>query len=108
MAGIKKSRPKRNEGKEKEMIINILAIIEPQKMMHLIRLSLTTFTLLLIYGVPLALIIFGLVRLIRFLGRTSKELKLTRIELGKLAEEVHLIRQKLQGGKDKESSAELG
>jgi hypothetical protein len=40
------------------------------------------------------------------LGTANKEMKLTRMEVGKLAEEVHLLRQESKGGKDSNSSAQ--
>ena len=48
------------------------------------------------------LVIFGIVQLIRFLGSARKEQKLTRMELGKLADEVGQIRQELKGGTEQE------
>ena len=43
----------------------------------------------------LTLIIVCLVRVARYFKSAGKEQKLVRMELGKLAEEVHLIRQQL-------------
>lgn len=43
-----------------------------------------------------ALIIICLIRVSRYFMTAGKEQKLLRIELGKLAEDVHLIRQKLE------------
>ena len=40
--------------------------------------------------------------MVRYLGTAGKEQKLIRMELGKLAEEVHLIRQELKETKDSE------
>jgi hypothetical protein len=56
----------------------------------------------------IVLIIIGLIRLVRFLGSAGKEQKLIRMEVSKLAEEVHLLRQELKGGKNSNSSAESG
>jgi len=47
----------------------------------------------------IALIILGLIRLVKFLGSVPKEQKLLRMELGKLAEEVHQIRNELKNDK---------
>jgi len=58
--------------------------------------------LLLIIGFW-GLVIYGLVQLIRFLASARKEQKLTRMELGKVAEEVHLLRQELKGKDEGES-----
>jgi hypothetical protein len=50
----------------------------------------------LVYGGIAALIIVCLIRLAKFLGSVPKEQKLLRMELGKLAEEVHQIRNELK------------
>ena len=50
------------------------------------------------FAVPLfilTLVIICLVRIARYFKSAGKEQKLVRMELGKLAEEVHLIRQQL-------------
>ena len=44
-----------------------------------------------------AFIILTLVRLFKFLGSARKEQQLIRFELGKLAEEMHQIGEKLKG-----------
>ena len=46
------------------------------------------------------LIIWGIVWLVRYLKRSREERQRFRLELGKLAEEVRLIRQELEGTKD--------
>lgn len=51
--------------------------------------------LLLLYAFILALIIVGLVRLVRYLGSARKEQQLMRMELTKIAGEVELLRKKL-------------
>ena len=57
--------------------------------------------------IVLALVCVGIpVLLIRYLRNRGNEQKLLRMELGKLAEEVHLIQQKLKGGEKQEASAE--
>ena len=83
------------------MIYNILAAAEPLTRTFM-RVSIFGILVLLIYGGLFALIIIGLIRLVRFLGTAGKESKLLRMELGKLAEEVHLIRQELKETKDSE------
>ncbi len=50
-----------------------------------------------IFGGILCLIIVGLVKLIKFLGTAGREQKLIRMELSKLADEVHQIRRELKG-----------
>jgi len=49
-----------------------------------------------------ALVIICLVRASRYFMTAGKEQKLTRIEIGKLAEEVHQLRQQLKGAKEKQ------
>ena len=52
------------------------------------------------------LIIWGIVWLVRYLKRSNEEKQRFRIEFGKLAEEVSLIRKELKDGKDSDSSAQ--
>ncbi len=85
------------------MIDGILAFaVEPQTRSFI---SIGGLIIFLVYGGILVLIIIGLLRLVRFLGPAKKEMKLRRMEVGKLAEEVHLMRQELKEGKDSDSSA---
>jgi biopolymer transport protein ExbB/TolQ len=63
---------------------------------------------LLVTVVKWGLIIWGIVWLVRYLKRSREERQRLRIELGKLAEEVHLIRQELEVEKEQESSTESG
>jgi hypothetical protein len=56
------------------------------------------------YGFIFALIIICLLRVSRYFMSAGKEQKLIRMELGKLAEEVHLLRQNLKDDKDTDSS----
>ena len=72
------------------------------------QFSIVGILLFLCYGFIFALIIIGLVRLVKFLGSADKEMKLTRMEVGKLAEEVHLLRQELKGGENSNSSTDSG
>ena len=51
------------------------------------------------------LVIFGLVKLIKYLSTAGKEQKLIRMELGKLADEVQQIRQELKTGTEQKPSA---
>ena len=46
-----------------------------------------------------ALIIIALIRIARYFKNAGKEQKLIRLELGKVAEEVHQLRQELKDGK---------
>ena len=61
---------------------------------------------LLVTVVKWGLIIWGIVWLVRYLKRSREERQRFRLELGKLAEEVRLIRQELEGGIKQESSTE--
>lgn len=61
--------------------------------------------MLLVYVFIIGLIIVGLIRLIKYLGSAKKEQKLMRMELGKLAEEVHLIRKEIKGKNPGESDS---
>jgi hypothetical protein len=51
---------------------------------------------ILCYGAIFALVIITLMRLAKFLGSANREQQLIRLELGKLAEEVHQIRNDLK------------
>ena len=69
------------------------------------------FVFILLFGllvtlIKWGLIIWGIVWLVRYLKRSREERQRLRLELGKLAEEVRLIRQELEGGKKQESSTE--
>jgi hypothetical protein len=57
---------------------------------------LITLIALAAYVFIFALIIICLIRVSRYFMTAGKEQKLMRMELGKLAEDVHLIRQKLE------------
>jgi Flp pilus assembly protein TadB len=52
------------------------------------------------------LIIWGIVWLVRYLKHSSEERQRFRMELGKLAEEVSLIRKELKDGKISDSSTQ--
>ena len=60
------------------------------------------------YGFIFALIIICLIRVSRYFLTAGKEQKLIRMELGKLAEEVQLLRQNLKDDKDTDSSDKSG
>jgi protein-S-isoprenylcysteine O-methyltransferase Ste14 len=51
------------------------------------------------------LIIWGIIWFVRYLKRSNEEKQRLRMELGKLAEEVSLIRKELKDGKVSDSSA---
>lgn len=69
------------------------------------------FLTLLVIGVYVflfALVIICLIRVARYFGSAGKEQKLMRMEMGKLAEEVHLLRQQIKSGESGESSSRSG
>jgi len=61
-----------------------------------------------IYVFLFALVIICLIRIARFFSTAGKEQKLIRMELGKVAEEVHLLRRKLEGEKEDNSPPTVG
>jgi hypothetical protein len=58
------------------------------------------------YVFIIALVIISLVRVSRYFMTAGKEQKLIRLELGKVAEEVHQLRQQLKDARERGSSAE--
>ncbi len=70
--------------------------------------DLMVIAMLAVYVFILALVIICLIRVARYFGSAGKEQKLMRMEMGKLAEEVHLLRQELEGDKKRVSSTESG
>ena len=92
------------QGKEKEMIDTILAATETVETFT--RVSIVGILVFLCYGFIVALVIIGLVRLVKFLGTANKEMKLMRMELSKLAEEVQIIRQKLENHTESDGNAD--
>ncbi len=50
----------------------------------------------LIYAFIIALVIICLIRVAKYLSTAGKEQKLIRMELGKVAEEVHQLRKELK------------
>jgi len=88
------------------MISNILAVTDVMEPHTRWFVSIGGLIVFLIYASLVALVIIGLIRLVRFLGSANKEMRLTRMEVGKLAEEVRQLRQELKDGKNRESSAE--
>ncbi|MBW8039058.1 MAG: hypothetical protein FVQ85_03565 [Planctomycetes bacterium] len=86
------------------MIDTILAATESVKTFT--RVSIFGILVFLCFGFIVALVIIGLVRLVKFLGTANKEMKLTRMEMGKLAEEVQIIRRKLENHTKNDGAAE--
>jgi hypothetical protein len=60
--------------------------------------------LLLVYAFVIVLIIITVVIFIRFLSSGMKEMKLMRMEVGKLAEELRLLRNEMKGNRRSSSS----
>jgi hypothetical protein len=57
-----------------------------------------------IFGIAFyVLFAFCIYRATKYFGSATREQKLLRMEMSKLAEEVHLLRQELKGGKDSDS-----
>ena len=73
------------------MITNILA-----SEMNSIQGIIAVIFMLVIYVGLFVLIVSLMIRLVRYLGSAGKEQKLIRMEIGKLAEEVQLLRKKLE------------
>lgn len=92
------------QGKEKEMIDTILAATETVETFT--RISIVGILVFLCYGFIVALVIIGMVRLVKFLGTANKEMKLMRMELSKLAEEVQIIRRKLENHTESDGNAD--
>ena len=85
------------------MIDTILAATEAVK--HTV-FSADNTVLLLVYAFVLVLIIIATVIFIRFLSSGMREMKMMRMEVGKLAEELRLLRHDLKGRKQSESSTQ--
>lgn len=62
--------------------------------------------LLLVYAFVIVLIIIAVVIFIRFLNSGMREMKLMRMEVGKLAEELRLLRNDLKGKRRSSSSTQ--
>ena len=72
----------------------------------MIAISIVPLIVLAVYVSMFVLIIICLIRLSRYLMTAGKEQKLMRMELGKLAEEVQAIRQKLDNYKEQNEAAD--
>ena len=112
MVGIEESCPEK--GKEREMMV--LAMFLGQVGESMRSQPQTLFWLLLIqWLLPLTIgaAFYGLLalciyRAAKYFGSAGKEQKLLRMEMGKLAEEVQLLRQEFKGGKERDSSKQSG
>jgi len=84
------------------MIDSILALTTQE----IVPGTLMVLVVFAVYAFIFALVIICLVRVSRYFRTAGKEQKLIRMELGKLAEEVHLLRQELKDAKENNSSAQ--
>jgi hypothetical protein len=75
---------------------NMGDLILPVTIIVLVALAFYTFIF--------TLVVMCLVSVTRYFGTAGKEQKLIRMEVGKIAEEVHLLRHELKGNKDNGSS----
>ena len=71
------------------MITSILAYVQPQQISRIVVNFIPCIVIIAFWG----LVIYGFIQLIRFFVSARKEQKLIRMELSKLAEEVHLMRK---------------
>ena len=85
------------------MISNILAA---QEGMNDTIFSGASPLLLLVYAFFVALIIIAVTIFLRFLGSGMREIRLMRLEIGKLAEELRLLRLQLKERKQKASKTQ--
>ena len=60
---------------------------------------------LLVFFIPLVICIW---RATKYFGNATKEQKLLRIEMGKLSEEVHLLRQEINSDEKRVTAIESG
>jgi len=81
------------------MITNFLAAIESEMDINSLPGTIIFVVMLSIFVGITVLVISLMIRLVRYLGTGGKERKLLRIELGKLAEEVHKMREQRDSGK---------
>ena len=86
------------------MITNLLATVEG---VYTFFINMTRYVIFFVYVFIVALVIICLIRMVKYLAASGKEQKLIRMELSKVAEEVHLMRQRLEGsGEEKEAEGE--
>ena len=68
----------------------------------------TTYVMLAAYVFIFSLVSICLILVARYFRTAGKEQKLIRMELGKVAEEVHLLRQEMKDGESDDSSGQRG
>jgi hypothetical protein len=84
------------------MIDSILALTTQ----YIVPGTLMVLVVFAVYAFIFALIIICLIRVSRYFMTAGREQKLMRMELGKLAEDVHLIRQKLENHVESDETAD--
>ena len=67
-------------------------------------INIVPFIILIAYVFIISLVVICLICVARYFSKAGNEQKLIRMELGKMAEEVHLLRQELKEGKISGSS----
>ena len=80
------------------MITNLLATVEG---VYMFFIDMTRYVFFFVYYFIIALVVICLIRMVKYLAASGKEQKLIRMELSKVAEEVHLMRQRLEGSAEK-------
>jgi hypothetical protein len=70
------------------------------------RSPITLSLVVLLNLIPTFLFVWGVVWLIRYLKRAAAEKLRIRMEVSKMAEEVHLLRQELKGKEKSDSPAQ--
>jgi len=86
------------------MTENILALTTEE----IVPGTLIVLVMVAFYVFIFALVIICLIRVSRYFLTAGKEQKLIRMEIGKLAEEVHQLRQELKAGRNNNSSPQTG
>jgi hypothetical protein len=84
------------------MIDSILALTTQ----YIVPGTLMVLVVFAVYAFIFALIIICLIRVSRYFMTAGREQKLMRMELGKLAEDFHLIRQKLENHVESDETAD--
>lgn len=91
------------------ILLDTLAKVEQYTPPNTIR-----WLLLIQWMIPLISVLFYILlavciwRAAKYFGSAMREQKLLRMEMGKLAEEVHLLRQDFDGVKERDSSEQSG
>ena len=81
------------------MITNLLATVEG---VYMFSINMIRCVIILVHVFIIALVIICLIRMVKYLAASGKEQKLIRMELSKVAEEVHLMRERLERSDERE------